>query len=263
MLRDYLRSVTQALVLVSCVQYDYDMELFFFVTTIAVACLLQAIVGFGSGLIAIPLSLIYLDKETVVSSMLIVGIALNGLLVGRIRQPISYRLVIILFLPSLAGMPVGVWVLKTMPMNLMKILVGCLVVLFTFMLYFHKITFPKNNLLTPIAGFLSGLLKTSTTMAGPPVLILLAGQKLPKDEFRKTLVSFFLAMGLVSIALFIVNRIMTLQRASFGLVSIPFVVLAGLLGNRIAAKVPQRPFELLALATAFVAGIYNIFSGLT
>lgn len=239
------------------------MEAFLFVTSITFACLVQAIVGFGSGLIAMPLALIYLDKETVVSSMLLIGVALNAMLVNRIREPIDYKLVILLLLPSLGGMPVGVWILKTIPMDLMEVFVGALVVLFTVTLSLSKISFPRSNVLTAIAGFLSGLLKTSTTMAGPPVLSLLAGQKLPKDQFRKTLVSFFLAMGAVSITLFIASGIMTLRRASFRLISIPFVFLAAILGNRIAAKVPQRPFELLALGTAFLAGVYNIVSGLT
>jgi len=49
-----------------------------------------------------------------------------------------------------------------------------------------------------VAGFFSGLLNTSTSMSGPPVLILLAGQGLPKDQFRRTLVSFFFVSGLVA-----------------------------------------------------------------
>jgi uncharacterized membrane protein YfcA len=250
------------LVAVFFLWHNCCVEILLFVITVSLACLLQAIVGFGSALIATPLALMFLDKETLVSSMLVVGIVLNGLLINRIRVAIDSKLVIILFLGSVAGMPVGVWVLRTIPMQSMKVLVGSLVVLFTAILFLGTIRFPRNNSLTALAGFLSGLLNTSTSMAGPPVLILLAGQKLPKDQFRKTLVSFFLISGTVSVLLFIASRIMTLQRASFGLVSLPFVFLAGLLGNRIAAKVPQRPFEFLALATAFLAGVYNILSGL-
>lgn len=238
------------------------MEILLFVITVALACLLQAIVGFGSALIATPLALIYLDKETVVSSMLVIGVVLNGSVARAIREPIDSKLVLFLFLASLAGMPVGVWVLRTIPLNWMKVLVGGLVVIFVLILYFGRVRFPRNNLLTAIAGFLSGLLNTSTSMAGPPVLILLAGQKLPKDQFRKTLVSFFFMSTGVSVILFAASRIMTFQRASLGLISLPFVFLAGLLGNRIAARVPQKPFELLALGTAFLAGLYNILSGL-
>ena len=239
------------------------MELVLFVITVSVACLLQAIIGFGSALLATPLALIYLDKETVVSSMVVVGLVLNGYLSRRIREPIDSKLVGLLFLASLVGMPVGLLILRAIPINLMKILVGILVVIFTAALYFGRFRIPDSKLFTAIAGLLSGLTNTSTSMGGPPVLLLLAGRGLPKNEFRRTLVSFFFLMGVVSLLLFVAGRVMTLQRAGFGLVSVPFVFLAGLVGDKIAARLPQRPFRLLALGTLFLAGFCSILAGLT
>ena len=61
-----------------------------------------------------------------------------------------------------------------------------------------RLRLPQKGVLTGVAGFFSGLLNTSTSMSGPPVLILLAGQGLPKDQFRRTLVSFFFVSGLVA-----------------------------------------------------------------
>lgn len=238
------------------------MEILFFIITITLACFLQGIVGFGFALIATPLALIFLEKEAVVSSMLIVGLALNGFLAKKIQKPVNFRLVIPLFLTSLVGMPVGVWVLKTISMNLMKVLVGSLVIIFTIILYFAKVKIPESNLFSTITGFFHGLLNTSTGMSGPPVVLLLAGQNLPKNEFRKTLASFFFGTGIISITLFIINQIITLQRASFGLISIPLVFLAGFLGDKMAGKVPQKLFKVLALGTLFLSGLYGIFSGL-
>ena len=45
------------------------MLLLLFVTVMFLACLLQAILGFGSALVAVPLALLFLPKETVVSSI--------------------------------------------------------------------------------------------------------------------------------------------------------------------------------------------------
>jgi len=134
----------------------------------------------------------------VVSSSLMVRVSLNGFLSVRIRERISYRPVLILFIASLLSMPLGVWILRAIPLKTMQVFVGCLVVLFTFLLRWGKLRVPQNALLTGIAGLFSGLLNTSTSMSGPPVLILLAGQGLPKDQFRRTLVSFFFVSGLVA-----------------------------------------------------------------
>jgi uncharacterized membrane protein YfcA len=53
------------------------MHIALFCTVIAFASLIQGILGFGSALVAVPLALIFLPKETVVSSMIMVGLAFN------------------------------------------------------------------------------------------------------------------------------------------------------------------------------------------
>jgi uncharacterized membrane protein YfcA len=239
------------------------MQVALFCTLIALASLLQGILGFGSALVAVPLALIFLPKEAVVSSIIMVGLSLNGFLSVRIKERISYRPVLILFFASLFGMPLGVWILRAVPLETMQVLVGCLVVLFTFLLQWGKLRLPQNAILTGVAGFFSGLLNTSTSMSGPPVLILLAGQGLPKDQFRRTLVSFFFVSGLVAALMLLVSGVMTLQRVSYGLVAIPFAFLGGYVGDRFSARLPERPFRALALAVLFVAGVYSVVSGLT
>lgn len=238
------------------------MLLLLFVTVMFVASLLQAILGFGSALVAVPLALLFLPKETVVCSMFMVGLSLNGFLSVKIKETISYRPVIIMFFASLFGLPVGVWILTAIPLDLMQVFVGCLVVLFTVLLQWGKLRLPQNVVLTAIAGFFSGLLNTSTSMSGPPVLILLAGQGMPKDRFRRTLASFFFVSGLMAALTLVITGVMTPQRVSYGVVAIPFVFLAGYVGDRMSARLPERPFRVLALAVLFAAGVYSVVSGL-
>jgi uncharacterized membrane protein YfcA len=239
------------------------MLLLLFVILMFLASLLQAIVGFGSALVAVPLALLFLPKETVVSSMFMMGLSLNGFLSVRIRAPISPRPVVILFLASLFGLPVGLSILRAIPMDTMQVFVGCLVVLFTVLLQWGKLRLPPNGLLTALAGFLSGVLNTSTSMSGPPVLILLAGQGLPKDQLRRTLVSFFFVSGLVAAFTLALSGVMTLQRVSYGVAAIPFVFLAGYVGDRISTRLAEGPFRVLALTVLFLAGVYSVVSGLS
>jgi uncharacterized membrane protein YfcA len=234
-----------------------------FVILVGLASLMQGILGFGSALVAVPLALIFLPKETVVSSMFMVGLSLNGFLSVRIRERISYRPVLILFFASLFGMPLGVWILTAIPLEAMQVFVGCLVVLFTLLLQWGKLKLPQKGVLPWVAGFFSGLLNTSTSMSGPPVLILLAGQGLPKDQFRRTLVSFFFVSGLVAALMLALSGVMTLQRVSYGLAAIPFAFLGGYVGDTVSKRLPERPFRVLALAVLFVAGAYSVVSGLT
>jgi uncharacterized membrane protein YfcA len=40
------------------------------------------------------------------------------------------------------------------------------------------------------------------------------------------------------------------------------VFLAGYVGDRISARVPERPFRVLVVAVLFLAGAYSVVSGL-
>jgi uncharacterized membrane protein YfcA len=238
------------------------MLLVMFVIMMFVASLLQAILGSGSALVAVPLALLFLPKETVVSSMLVIFVALNAFLSVRIKEPISLRPVLLLFVASVLGMPLGVWILRALPLGAMQVFVGCLVIVFTFLLQWGRLRLPQSTFLTALAGFFSGLLDTSTTMASPPVLILLAAQGLSKDQFRRTLVSFFLFADLLAALTLVLSGVMTLPRISYGVAAIPFVFLAGYVGDRISARVPERPFRVLVVAVLFLAGAYSVVSGL-
>jgi uncharacterized membrane protein YfcA len=238
------------------------MLLVLFVMVMFVACVVQGILGFGSALVAVPLALILLPKEAVVSSMILVGLSLNGFLSVRIKERISYRPVLILFFASLFGMPLGVWVLRAIPLETMQVFVGCLVVVFTILVQWGRLKLRQNALPTGIAGFFSGLLDTSTSMSAPPVLILLAGQGLPKDQLRRTLVSFFFVSDLVAALMLVASGVMTPQTASYGVAAIPFAFLGGYVGDRFSTRLPERPFRVLALAVLFLAGAYSVVSGL-
>jgi len=238
------------------------MLLVLFVMVMFVACVVQGILGFGSALVAVPLALILLPKAAVVSSMILVGLSLNGFLSVRIKERISYRPVLILFFASLFGMPLGVWVLRAIPLETMQVFVGCLVVVFTILVQWGRLKLRQNALPTGIAGFFSGLLDTSTSMSAPPVLILLAGQGLPKDQLRRTLVSFFFVSDLVAALMLVASGVMTPQTASYGVAAIPFAFLGGYVGDRFSTRLPERPFRVLALAVLFLAGAYSVVSGL-
>ena len=54
------------------------MQVAFFCAVILAACIFQGILGFASALVAVPVALLFLPKETVVSSMFMVGLSLNG-----------------------------------------------------------------------------------------------------------------------------------------------------------------------------------------
>jgi hypothetical protein len=239
------------------------MNLFFFLIIILFACFYQGITGFGFALIAAPLTLLVLDKFTVVTSLTLICLVLNAFLFRKIKQSLNLTLLLPLCFTSVIGMPFGIWILKAVPINLIKIIVGVLAILFIFLISFTKISLPRTRFVTAIAGLFSGVLQTSIIMSGPPVIILLAATDREKNETRKTLVTFFLFMTIISLPFFFFSKTLTLQRVSVGFFALPFVFLGAYLGNKVVEKIPQKAFRSLALATVCITGLVSIYSGLS
>jgi len=239
------------------------MNLLFFLIINLFACFYQGITGFGSSLIAVPLSLLILDQFTAISSLTIIGLVLNTFLFRKIKQSLNLDVLVPLCLASLIGMPIGIWILRTVQINGMRIIAGSLAILLTLFISFNKISLPRTKVLTVVAGLFSGLLQTSIGMAGPPVVMLLVGTDREKDEMRKTLVAFFLWMTVFSLPLLLITGTLTLPRGSFGFYALPFVFLGAYLGNKVVEKIPQKMFKILALVTVCVTGLLGIYSGLS
>jgi len=113
-----------------------------------------------------------------------------------------------------------------------------------------------------LAGGLAGILHTSISMSGPPVVLLVAGQNADKDEARRTFAAFFLAMSIVSIGLFAAAGNLTIQGVEFGLWGVPAGILGGYLGNKIAKRVSHRQFIALTFILVCITGVLAIYSGL-
>ena len=238
------------------------MYLFLYSVVNFIASLFQSIFGFGNALIATPLLLIFLDKGTVVTANAVTGILLNIAIIKQIKAPLNKRIFIPLVIGSLLGMPLGIFVLKVISIEILKITVGGLSIFFAILILFLKVKLPKSNYVILITGFLSGFLQTSTTMPGPPLILLLSVFSLEKDTMRKLLISFFLFVSSITLILSLTSQIMTEQGLIYGVLGIPFSIIASILGNKLIKKIPQKKYQLIALGIICLTGISAIFSSI-
>jgi len=239
------------------------VDLFLFILTVTFASFFQGVTGFGSAVIATPIALTFLDKETAVVAFIFSGIFLNLFLTKTIKESLNKPMFITLLVFSSLGMPLGVWFLKALPITTMRIVVGLLSILFAFAIFkTNRLDLSKVRGIKQAAGFISGLLQTSTGMSGPPIALFLTGSNVSKNQFRKVLVSYFLAVNFISLVLFSFADLITIERLGFGLYSIPFIFVGAHLGNKTAQYIPQKKFRIIALLTVCLTGIFAVYSGL-
>ena len=104
-------------------------------------------------------------------------------------------------------------------------------------------------------GVVSGVLNTTTSMNGPPVVLYMQGKGMLPAPFRATIAAYFLASGLIAIALLALDGQVTgLTMARAG-VAIPGIVLGWLLGNRVFQRMGPERFRSVVIGVLLLSAV--------
>ena len=117
-----------------------DGELVYFILVVFASFFIYSFVGFGAGLVGIPLLLIFMQAKLVIPAFIAI-VLINGIfLVRHGRDYIQWKHVKRLLLGGLIGIPIGVSCLKYLPSQ--AIAIGVNICIFTFAcLYLSGIKF--------------------------------------------------------------------------------------------------------------------------
>ncbi len=222
----------------------------------------QSLTGFGFALVMVPLlSLIWDVKLAVVTSTLLGTVAIVPLTV-EVRRRIRLRKVVPLILGSFLGIPAGIVILDRIDPEALKILVAAVVIAASLILYFApRMRLEGGGVGSPLlAGMLSGILRASTSMGGPPAVLYILSREREIEEFRSTLLAFFLPSSLLTlIGLAIVGR-MTPEVLRTSGVAMPALAVGLLAGAWLRSRVQQEVFRTVVLAVLVFTSIGVIIS---
>jgi len=228
-----------------------------------VAAFIQVIAGFGFALLCMPIMTLALpvEKAVVVSTLLgMVSTTWQGWHLRRMaRRPLVKRLTLAAFV----GMPLGLVILNVIADRTLKVVLGVAVLVATGLL-------ARRINLTHVgprfdygAGFLSGVLNTSLSTNGPPLVFDLQARHLPPDEFRATITAVFGLSNVVGLSLFLLDGKVTGEGLHAALVAIPAWALGQLLGWPVRRHVHGERFRWMVLILLFTAGTTTIAFALT
>lgn len=219
----------------------------------------QGLSGFGSVLVALPLLAFFLDLKTAVPLASLWGMTINIMLLFQLRRHLSHARVVPLAAAAVPGVPLGVFILTTVPAWVLEMLLGALLLIFT--VYFIRSggkTRPLAGGWTYLAGFGSGLLGGSLAASGPPVIIYTALQPWPKDEIKSTLAGFFFLSGLVILAAQALAGLFTGPVLALSLFSIPVVVVGVVAGSWCYGRLDTERYRQLIVGLIFLLGLMTL-----
>src|ERR671916_1665710 len=211
--------------------------------------------GFGLALISTPLLLFVYEPRTVIVLTAIFSIFISGAVVLDSWRDAYGRLALALLLPALAGIVVGAEILRTVDPVYIRLAIGVIVV-FSALLLLRDVRLPgAGSRWGPlVAGSASGALSTSTGLAGPPIVLLLASRDLPKHEFRGTSALYFLPMSLIGLAVLVFRGLVEASEVPLGLLLIPAAIAGKALGTALLGRVSERTFRAITLGLVILTG---------
>ena len=226
------------------------------VTIIGGAALISSLAGFGFGLlVAPPMALLIGPKDTVVLSN-VLSSCLNAAMFARLHAHIEWRIASVLTAGSIAGMPIGLLILVWINPRVLQIVIALTVVLFALLLI-RGLRIHGGGLVGDIAtGMMSGVLNTSTSMSGPPVVLYLQGRGIASNAFRGTLAALFVATSVIAVGLLAAAGRFDREIGGDALIALPSLAVGWMAGNALYSHVDEALFRRLVFAVLFVsAGI--------
>ena len=223
---------------------------------VAAGAALQSATGFGFSIVAAPLVFAVVEPEEAVGLLIVLGSLVNVLTLAteRRRPRPVWRECAVLLAFALPGAVAGVAVLRALdPVALQIAVTGGVIATLAARRLAGSAQTPAWA--GPAAGLAAGALTTSTTTAGPPLIVYLLGRRLDPVRMRDTMPVCFLGLSVVGvIALAVTGTSGAVPDAGLVALLVP-VVIAGHLAGRplFAALLRSGRYEAVLTSVLLVS----------
>jgi uncharacterized membrane protein YfcA len=136
------------------------------------ATLVRSAFGFGEALIAVPLLALALPVETAAPVAVMVSITVAAIVVAQDWRDVQVPITVWLVLSSMAGIPLGLLLLRTVSEPIVKGALGVIVGAFATASLLNRGSYAlKNDRLVWLFGVAAGILGGAYGMNGPPLVV--------------------------------------------------------------------------------------------
>jgi uncharacterized membrane protein YfcA len=237
-----------------------DWRLLAAVLATAVAGVMRGYSGFGTAVILAPVYSLLWGPRAGVPVMLLMELVVSVQLLPSAMKEADRRVVLPLGGAAALATPLGAWILFTVDGEVLRRFIGGFVLVFGLLLMSGWRYHGSRPLGLNIAiGTIAGLLKGSTGISGPPVILyLLAGLEEAKRH-RANLIMFFATIAIVSVIVPVLGGLVDLTVLVRLAVVLPVMAVTVPLGARLFHVVPVRLYRPFAMGVLLAAGGLALF----
>ena len=224
------------------------------------AALIHATTGFGFALFIMPpLAALLGPVDAVVVSTLLGTVSNSRILAGAWRHA-DWRLCLPMLAGAAVGMPVGLAVLLAADPRALRAAIA-LVVLASTLAIARGRPIPWRGRAAELGvGLLSGVLNTSTSTNGPPVVLYLHGIRMEPARFRGTLAAYFTASSAIALVLLAAGGTIGPRTIWLALAGLPALLLGYAIGVRAFRRIDPIRFRHLVIAILVVTAVVSLAS---
>jgi uncharacterized membrane protein YfcA len=211
----------------------------------------------------VPILVLIIEPKVLIPAVLIHGLIMNGALAYEARKNIQIHKIAPILLGGLFGLPFGAYLLVFLSSDILKIMIGSVIVIFGLLLLsgrnFHL---KREKMFSVPIGLISGLLNGSVSMSGPPVILFFANQGVMKDNFRANLVTYFFILNIMTLIFFAIIGLINTDVLVLAGLTLPVALIGIFIGTKVSKKVNERVFRRIALILVSLAGLGSLIGGL-
>jgi uncharacterized membrane protein YfcA len=223
---------------------------------IFLATFTQGFTGFGSAMIAMALlpDLVGIQVATPLVALVVEVFEIYMLV--RYRQSMNVKTIWPIIASAIVGIPFGLLFLKRMDENLILALLGTLIVAYAlYGLSGYKLPELKRRRWRVGAGFLAGMLGGAYNVSGPPVILYGTARRWPPLEFKANLQGFFVFSSFFTLMGHLISRNVTPAVWHNFWISLPALVIGGLLGTSLDRFLDPERFRKIVLVVLVILGV--------
>lgn len=230
-------------------------------TVIFIAVVIRSSIGFGDALIAMPLLVLILGIKTTTPLVGLISPTISFTILGSAWRQVNIWAAWRLILSAFLGIPIGLWLLTSVPEYIVKIILGLILIFFgLYSLFTPKLLHLPNERFAFVFGFIAGILGGAYNSNGPPAVIYGSLRQWQPTQFRATLQAFFLPTSFMILGGQGLAGLWTEQVLTLYVFALPIVFIAIWIGHHINGRIPTEKFSKLVYLFLIAIGCLMIFS---
>lgn len=234
------------------------VELAVIAVVVFAAATVQTTTGFGFALLAVPLLALVVPPESAVVISATLGLLTSAGLAVKERAHGDRVAIRRMLGGAVVGAPVGLLVLDVATGRQLRFLLAG--VIFSFLVItLRGWTLQRDSVGVEVgAGVVSGVLNTTLSTNGPPLVMALQARHLPPSQFRGTLAPVVAATGLLTVALFAATGRYDVEVWQSLAVALPALGAGYLVGTRQHRRFDPAAFRRLVLVLLSITGVVTL-----